>query len=128
MKIAFYNHTSTISGAEISLLLTAKNLTKAHPIIYAPDGELLQKARSEGLETVHLPSFRARMTKNPFVLGWYAMGMLRAGWGLARAMKKSRADLIHANSIRAGIMASLFRWYHRLLRWSGMFGICLLRG
>ncbi|WP_339321465.1 glycosyltransferase family 4 protein [Paenibacillus sp. FSL W8-0194] len=114
MKIAFYNHTSTISGAEISLLLTAKHLTKAHPIIYAPDGELLQKARSEGLETVHLPSFRARMTKNPFVLGWYAMGMLRAGWGLARAMKKSRVDLIHANSIRAGIMASLFRWYHRL--------------
>ena len=39
MKIAFYNHTSTVSGAEISLLLTAKYLTEAYPIIFAPEGE-----------------------------------------------------------------------------------------
>lgn len=114
MKIAFYNHTSMISGAEISLLLTAKNLPEAHPIIFAPEGELLQKARSEGIEVVALPSFRARMTRNPFLLIVYMMGMLWAGWKLALLMKKSQVDLIHANSIRAGMMAGLFRWYHRL--------------
>lgn len=114
MRIAFYNHTSAISGAEISLMLTAKHLTKAHPVLFAPEGELLQKARSQGLECVALPSYRARMTKNPFLLIVYVMGMLWAGWRLARLMKRSRVDLIHANSIRAGIMAGLFRWYHQL--------------
>ncbi|WP_454193073.1 glycosyltransferase family 4 protein [Paenibacillus sp. Marseille-Q7038] len=114
MKIAFYNHTSMVSGAEISLLLTAKNLTEAHPIIFAPEGELLQKAQSEGIEVVALPSYRARMTKNPFLLVIYMMGMLWAGWKLALLMRKSQVDLIHANSIRAGMMAGLFRWYHRL--------------
>lgn len=114
MKIAFYNHTSTISGAEISLLLTAKYLTEAHPIIFAPEGELLQKARDEGIEAVALPSYRARLTRNPFLLVLYMIGMLRAGWKLARIMKKSQVDIIHANSIRAGMMAGLFRWYHKL--------------
>ncbi|AJS59962.1 glycosyltransferase family 4 protein [Paenibacillus sp. IHBB 10380] len=114
MRIAFYNHTSTISGAEISLLLTAKHITKAHPILFAPEGDLLQRARSQGLEVVALPSFRARMTRNPLLLVIYVIGMLWAGWRLALLMKKSRVDLIHANSIRAGIMAGLFRWYHRL--------------
>ncbi|UNK18768.1 glycosyltransferase family 4 protein [Paenibacillus sp. N3/727] len=114
MRIAFYNHTSTVSGAEISLLLTAKHLTKAHPILFAPEGELLQRARSQGLEVVAIPSFRARITRNPFLLVIYVFGMLWAGWRLALFMKRSRIDLIHANSIRAGIMAGLFRWYHRL--------------
>ncbi|OAB46218.1 glycosyltransferase family 4 protein [Paenibacillus glacialis] len=114
MRIAFYNHTSAISGAEISLLLTAKHLEKSHPILFAPEGELLQRARSLGLEVVALPSFRARMTKNPLLLVIYVMGMLWAGWRLALLMKQNRVDLIHANSIRAGIMAGLFRWYHRL--------------
>jgi glycosyltransferase involved in cell wall biosynthesis len=114
MRIAFYNHTSTISGAEISLLLTAQHLTQAHPILFAPEGELLERARNRGLEVVALPSFRARMTRNPFLLVFYMIGMLWAGWRLALLMKQSRVDLIHANSIRAGIMAGLFRWYHRL--------------
>ncbi|MEX3618265.1 glycosyltransferase family 4 protein [Paenibacillus glucanolyticus] len=114
MKIAFYNHTSTISGAEISLLLTAKYLTEAHPIIFAPEGELLQKARTEGIDAVALPSYRARMTRNPFLLVIYMIGMLWAGWKLALLMKKSQVDLIHANSIRAGMMAGLFQWYHKL--------------
>ncbi|CAM3322961.1 MULTISPECIES: glycosyltransferase family 4 protein [Paenibacillus] len=114
MKVAFYNHTSAISGAEISLLLTAKHLTRAEPILFAPEGELLQKARDQGLEVVALPSYRARMTRNPFLLLIYVMGMLLAGWRLALLMKKSGVDLIHANSIRAGIMAGMFRWYHRI--------------
>jgi len=114
MKVAFYNHTSAISGAEISLLLTAKHLTRAEPILFAPEGELLQKARDQGLEVVALPSYRARMTRNPFLLLIYVMGMLLAGWRLSLLMKKSGVDLIHANSIRAGIMAGMFRWYHRI--------------
>lgn len=114
MRIAYYNHTSAMSGAEISLLLTAKHLTIAQPILFAPEGQLLEKARSQGIEVAALPSFRARMTRNPFRLAIYMLGMLWAGWKLALLLRKHEVDLIHANSIRAGIMAGLFRWVHRL--------------
>lgn len=114
MRIAFYNHTSAISGAEISMLLTAQNLIKAHPIIFAPEGELLQRARNNGLEVRDIPSYRARLTKNPIRLLKDVTGMLWAGWRLAGVLKKEKVDLIHANSIRAGIMAALFIWFHRI--------------
>lgn len=49
MKIAFYNHTSAISGAEISLLLTAKHLTRAEPILFAPEGSCCRRLAIKGL-------------------------------------------------------------------------------
>ncbi|MFI2857944.1 glycosyltransferase family 4 protein [Paenibacillus sp. JSM ZJ436] len=114
MKIAFYNHTSMISGAEISLLLTARHLKQAQPVLFAPEGELLDRARSLGLDVQPLPSYRARMTRNPLRLAVDLLGMLGAGWKLARQLRHSGAELVHANSIRAGIMAGSFRWLHRL--------------
>lgn len=113
MKVAFYNHTSVVSGAEISLLLTAKNLTEAKPVLFAPEGELLERARAADIETVALPSYRARLSKNPLVLLRGMAGMLRAGYRFARAVRRYQPDLIHANSLRAGIMAALFAWMHK---------------
>ncbi|MCZ8516467.1 glycosyltransferase family 4 protein [Paenibacillus filicis] len=113
MRIAFYNHTSDVSGAEISLLLTTKHLTKAVPVLFAPEGELLRRARESGLETVSLPSYRARLTKNPLLLLIHLIGMLWAGYLFAIRIRKHRMDIVHANSLRAGIMAALFGWIHR---------------
>ncbi|CAG7613132.1 D-inositol-3-phosphate glycosyltransferase [Paenibacillus solanacearum] len=113
MNVAFYNHTSDVSGAEISLLLTARHMTKAKPILFAPEGELLQRAREYGLETVSIPSYRARLTKNPLLLLVHMIGMLWAGYLFASQIRKHQVELIHANSLRAGIMAALFGWIHR---------------
>ncbi|MDQ1910390.1 glycosyltransferase family 4 protein [Paenibacillus sp. GD4] len=113
MKVAFYNHTSTVSGAEISLLLTARNMMKAEPVIFAPEGELLQRARESGVQAVAIPSYRARLSKNPFKLLLHMLGMLWAGLQLAVILRKHKVELIHANSLRAGIMAALFVWLHR---------------
>ncbi|MBB3108565.1 glycosyltransferase involved in cell wall biosynthesis [Paenibacillus phyllosphaerae] len=113
MRIAFYNHTSAVSGAEISMLLTAKHFSKAEPIIFAPEGEVLERAQSIGIRVMPTPSYRARLRKNPFLLIKDMIGMLAAGWKLASILKKEPIDLIHANSIRAGIMAGLFKWYHK---------------
>lgn len=113
MKIAFYNHTSAVSGAEISLLLTAAHLTEAQPVLFAPEGELLDRAAIAGIPTVPLPSYRARLSRNPLRLMKDAVGILGSGFRFARAVRRERVDLVHANSLRAGIMASLFRWYHR---------------
>jgi L-malate glycosyltransferase len=113
MRVAFYNHTSDVSGAEISLLLTAKHLEQAEPVIYAPEGELLKRAEEAGIRTVSLPSYRARLSRNPLQLLRGMLGMAAAGFRFAKAIREEDVDLVHANSLRAGIMASLYGWYHR---------------
>jgi L-malate glycosyltransferase len=118
MKVAFYNHTEAVSGAEISLLLTARHIQGIEPMIFAPEGELLDRAREQELAVVPIRSHRARMTRNPLRLARDLFGMIRAGWTLAREVKRHRIDLIHANSIRAGMIASLFTWlHHRPVVW-----------
>lgn len=113
MKVAFYNHTSVVSGAEISLLLTAKHMTEAEPVLFAPEGELLERARQEGIRTEGIPSYRARMSRNPLKLLKGMAGMAVAGYRFASTVRKRDVDLIHANSLRAGLMASLFAWHHK---------------
>jgi glycosyltransferase involved in cell wall biosynthesis len=113
MRVAFYNHTSEVSGAEINLLLIAKKLRTAEPIIFAPEGELLNLALESGLQVVCIPSYRARLSKEPLQLLKGILGMLWAGLKFARTLGKHRIDIIHANSLRSGIMAALFVWLHR---------------
>ncbi|WP_248927135.1 glycosyltransferase family 4 protein [Paenibacillus hamazuiensis] len=113
MNIAFYNHTSVVSGAEISLLLTARNLSKARPFLFVPEGELLERAKESGLPVISIPSYRARLSKNPFRLAKDMLGMAWAGYKFAQTIRRHEIDLIHANSLRAGIMAVLFSWLHR---------------
>lgn len=113
MKVAFYNHTSVVSGAEISLLLTAKHMTEAVPVVFAPEGELLERAREAQLATVSIPSYRARLSRNPFQLLKGMLGMAVAGYRFAQAIRKHEVDLVHANSLRAGMMAGLFGWLHK---------------
>lgn len=82
MKIAFYNHTSTISGAEISLLLTAKHLTRVQPIIFAPEGELLEKAgsRAGGCTPPKLPcKINPQSVFNDNICFRYAYSRLASG-------------------------------------------------
>jgi glycosyltransferase involved in cell wall biosynthesis len=114
MNVAFYNHTSDVSGAEISLLLTARNLKGARPVLFAPEGELLERAREAGLAVMPVDSYRARMSKNPLRLAKDVFGMVKSGYRLSKAIRSQQVELIHANSLRAGIMASLFTWHHRL--------------
>lgn len=113
MKIGFYNHTSTVSGAEISLLLTAGHLQEAEAVLFAPEGELGERARAFELEFVPIAGYRARATGNPLLLGRHLLGMALEGWRLARLIRSHRIDIVHANSIRGGLIASLFAWKHR---------------
>ncbi len=96
----------------MSLLLTARHLTEAKPILLAPEGELLARARAAGLETQPLPSFRARLSRNPVAMLYGMLGMACSGFHFALAIRKLRPDLVHANSLRAGLMASAFAWLH----------------
>ncbi|WP_127490878.1 glycosyltransferase family 4 protein [Paenibacillus glycanilyticus] len=114
MRIAYYNHTSSVSGAEMNLLVTAAHYQRAEVTVMAPEGELLERARKAGLAVMALPSYNARLSRNPFRLAAGIIGMIRAGKQLSDAAMAGRAEVIHANSLRAGMMASLFYWRHRI--------------
>ncbi|WP_336774655.1 glycosyltransferase family 4 protein [Paenibacillus sp. MMO-58] len=114
MRIAYYNHTSSVSGAEINLLVTAAHYQRAEVTIMAPEGELLERARAAGLAAIALPSYNARLSRNPLRLAAGIVGMIGAGKQLSNAAMAGRAEIIHANSLRAGMMASLFYWRHRI--------------
>lgn len=113
MKVLFYNHTSEISGAEISMLQTAKYMRDFDVIICGPAGELLERAKKENLLTEEMPAYNARFRKNPLLMLRDMAGLLLAALRLASRVRKMDVDIVHANSIRAGLMASFGRWLHR---------------
>ncbi|OGX61785.1 MAG: hypothetical protein A2189_01925 [Paenibacillus sp. RIFOXYA1_FULL_44_5] len=113
-KIGFFNHTHDVSGAEISLLLTARHLPRSQAVIIAPEGELLTRARLAGIPVIPLTIAKARLSSNPILLLKSMAALIHGGWSFAKIVRSSGIEIVHANSLRAGIMASLFAWVHRL--------------
>lgn len=110
LKVLYYNHSAEVSGAEISLLLTISHMTGVDTRLVAPDGELLDRARGQNIEAIPVQSYRARMVKNPLILLKGAFGTLRAGLELRWVVREESPDIVHANSIRSGLIAIIAVW------------------
>ncbi len=106
-RVLFYSHSGEVSGAEISLLLTLQGLTHTNPLLVAPDGDLLARARGAGIPILAQKSHRARMSRNPFAIMMGIIGTFLAGLRLRRVIRRIRPLVVHANSIRAGLIASV---------------------
>ena len=110
MKLLFFNHTGTISGAEGVLLTILGRLDPAafKTVLVAPGPSPLMSA-AEGLavRVVIVDELRARFTwRLDRFLGY--LNSLRKVISQLRGIVRSEApDLIHANSIRAGLAATL---------------------
>ncbi len=109
-NILYLNHTSSISGAEISLLncIARLNQDKYSPLLICPpNGPLVSKALSMGVrvETIRLPHLT--FTHNPLKLLFFPLSILRTRYHLKPLIRKNNIDLMHANSIRAGILGTL---------------------
>jgi glycosyltransferase involved in cell wall biosynthesis len=116
MRVALVNHTGDISGAEVSLLGAATALVQCgvQVVLVAPAaGELAERARAVGhsVETVALPA--PRMTGNPIRLARGSAALVAGAGRLAAVLRRQRVDLVHANSVRAGLMTSFGRPTHR---------------
>ena len=110
MKILFYNHTGQIGGAERVLLTLMGRLDRGEfdSILVCPaEGPLTRLAKETGLRTEAVDGLKARFT-------WrldHLVGYLDSGRQLVRQLRKqvidNQPDLIHANSVRAGLVATL---------------------
>ena len=109
MKILFYNHTGTVSGAErvLSMILARLDRNRFEPVVVCPaESRMMELAEGHGVRTRGLRQLEARFT-------WRLDRMLRYLGSFAEVIRDARTtvmdeapDAIHANSIRAGLVMS----------------------
>jgi glycosyltransferase involved in cell wall biosynthesis len=107
MKILYYNHTGQVSGAERMLLMILERLelNSFDPVLLCPrSGELAPTAGRLGVTVETVPNLNARFTLNISVLVRYLFSFLQVIRAVRRKVKDLDAALIHANSIRAGLV------------------------
>jgi glycosyltransferase involved in cell wall biosynthesis len=108
VRILYVNHTAAVSGAERSLLTLLAGLPPhVQARVAAPPGALAQAARELGVPVSSIAatagSLRLHPTHTPSALAQMSLAALQ----VARAAHRHRADVVHANSIRAGIELAL---------------------
>ena len=107
MRALYVNHTSTISGGEHSLIALLGALPAGvEPALACPEGPLAEQVRHMGIDVVPIRgtdgSLRLHPTRTPRVV----LEMAVAAIQVRQAAAKTAADLVHANSIRSGIIAT----------------------
>jgi glycosyltransferase involved in cell wall biosynthesis len=111
MRILFANHTGAWSGAEVSLLRLIAGLRGSHAVSVACPGEgpLADAVREAGVDLVPLPAVDASLRIHPLQTPVGAWQIASGGWALTGAARRVAPDVIHANTIRAGLMAAIAR-------------------
>lgn len=108
MRILFVNHTSAASGAELALMRLVEGLRGSHSVALAcpPAGPLAALVDGAGIRRFPVPAFEASLRLHPVQT---PVGLARLGAGgvsLARTARRYGADLLHANTPRAGLMGA----------------------
>jgi glycosyltransferase involved in cell wall biosynthesis len=109
MKVLFYNHTGQVSGAERVLLMILARLDQRRfdPLVICPEqGPLLKMVTNQGVPVLSVPGLEARFTWRLDRLLRYLKSFFLAIRQIRRRVVSTRPDLIHANSIRAGLVAT----------------------
>jgi L-malate glycosyltransferase len=107
MKVLYVERTGLVGGGERSLLSHLEALpTGIEAHLACPPGPLQRQAARRGVPTTTIAesvgSLRMHPVHTPLAVG--AMGA--ASRGLLRAMRSWTPDVVHANSIRAGMIAA----------------------
>jgi glycosyltransferase involved in cell wall biosynthesis len=108
MKVLYVNHTSRISGGERSLLDLLGGLPDAvSPVVACPSGPLADAVRGLGVEWHRLPAIEASLRLHPLHTPAGLAGLATGTVVVARLARRVGAELVHANSVRSGLIVSL---------------------
>jgi L-malate glycosyltransferase len=105
MKLLFVNHTGCVSGGEYSLLELARALDSEDVELLCPDGALVELALAAGLRRHVIAGADGSLRLHPWRTPRAVAQMLRASDQVRRRARISGPDIVHANSIRAGLIA-----------------------
>jgi L-malate glycosyltransferase len=107
LRVLYVNHTGIRGGGEESLLELLSVLPdEVSPVVACPDGELTENCREQGIPVETIPAFEASLRLHPARTPRGLLQILRAALAVRRAVRAHRADIVHANSIRAGLIAT----------------------
>lgn len=106
MRILLVEFTSAVSGAERSMLELVRGLTDEHELTLAcPDGPLADRATALGIAVRTIPASQLTFRLHPLHTTRGLAEMARAARTLRAIVRAIRPDIVHANSIRAGLLA-----------------------
>ncbi|MEP7342030.1 MAG: glycosyltransferase [Acidobacteriota bacterium] len=109
MKVLFYNHTGQVSGAErvMLMILSGIDRNKFQASVICPKlGDLTGLAEDIGVPVINVELLEARFTWRPDRLIQYLASFFEVIMKLRRVIMQAEPDLIHANTIRAGLVAT----------------------
>lgn len=108
-RLVFYSHTASVSGAEVVLLSILRGLDRNRfmPVVLCPEGALSLACTTEQVEWVAVPEVKARFTRNPIRLCGYLWSLAASTLFIRRVLRRQKPDLVHANTLRAGLVASM---------------------
>jgi glycosyltransferase involved in cell wall biosynthesis len=108
MRVLYVNHTAEVSGSERSLLVLLAALPRdvqAH--MASPPGPLARAVEELGIPVTPIASTAGSLRLHPRHTPRALAEMGAAALQLRRAARRHGAELVHANSIRAGIELAL---------------------
>jgi glycosyltransferase involved in cell wall biosynthesis len=110
VRVVYVNHTAEVSGAERSLLALVGALPDTvQPRLAAPRGRLSGDAERLGIPTTTITGTTGSLRLHPLHTPRALADMSAAALQVSRAARRHRCELVHANSIRAGIILALAR-------------------
>jgi glycosyltransferase involved in cell wall biosynthesis len=110
VNVLYVNHTAEISGAERSLLSLLRALPgHLSPLVATPPGRLAEAVAGLGVPTTAIAGTAGSLRLHPVHTPRALAELSMAGLQVRSAARRHRANVVHANSIRAGIALALAR-------------------
>jgi glycosyltransferase involved in cell wall biosynthesis len=107
MRVLYVNHTALMSGGERSLLTLLGALPpEVSPALAAPEGELTAAVRRLDIPVYPLGGTAGSLKLHPLHTPRAAWELGRDALALRSLARRLRMDVVHANSIRAGMIAA----------------------
>jgi glycosyltransferase involved in cell wall biosynthesis len=107
VKVLYIDHTGEVSGAQHSLLTLLEGLPHdVVPIVASPAGPLRDRVQALGARTEELPGTTASFSLHPVRTPRALLDIARSAATVQAIAHRLRVDLIHANSVRAGLIAA----------------------
>jgi L-malate glycosyltransferase len=110
VRVLYLNHTGVVSGSERSLLCLLEGLpSSVRPLVASPPGPLVQAVEDLGISVTSITGTAGSLRLHPIHTPRAIAEMGLAALQVRLAARRHRADVVHANSIRAGIELGLAR-------------------
>lgn len=110
MRVLYVNQTAQVSGAERSLLALLDNLgDEVEPVVASPEGEFSAALAERGIAWRRIVGTQASFRLHPVHTSRGLLEIGRSAIEVRRLAAAVGADLIHANTTRAALLALLAR-------------------